>query len=283
MIKQEEDSAMKKNPPSQNSQRSQLYEYNSTKKWHDEKEWKLRQQRKQAVEDTSNFDMTFKPKTNSSYNSKVVRGDFFSRQQKRMDREQEKLTKIREEVQNYDFKPRLCTSSLKMANNASRKSLHQKTMSSVNAQSYSRYPDMEFEDRENHQIWENTNHQSNSQKSFAHPGECKAVEAPVSKLQKDKNLFWKANSGGSSVVTPSGNKKNGITSTNRIGKLPSEGTFSSNVVGVNGYNIPQNVEIKRGDHENKWGAGGINVHSRSSLGFYNGSVGSRVNLVGYFD
>ena len=152
--KKQEDAAMKKVRPSENSQRSQVYEYNSTKKWYAEKELKIRQQREERVQDDSKLKMDFAPKTNSAYNSKVVRGDFFSRQEKRMDREQAKLTKIRKEVENFDFKPRLCATSLRIADNASKRSLHQNTMSS--------YPELEYGDRENSSVYANNMQSSNS-------------------------------------------------------------------------------------------------------------------------
>jgi hypothetical protein len=160
--KQQEDLAMKRNPPRENWQRSQVYEYNSTKKWYAEKELKISQRRKECVQDDTTQKMNFAPKTNAAYNSKVVSGDFFSRQEKRMDRERAKLTKIRREVENFDFKPRLCATSLRIADNASKRSPQQKTMSSVDGVSLAPYPELAYEDRENSSVWANNMQSSNS-------------------------------------------------------------------------------------------------------------------------
>jgi hypothetical protein len=85
------------------------------------------------------------------------------------------------------------------------------------------------------------------------------------------------------VTTASGNRNVNQTSSNRIGKVPQTNTYSTQNLNMSRYNRGHDVQINKGDIGNKWGLDGVNSHSRSSLGFYNGTMGSTVNLVGYYD
>jgi hypothetical protein len=85
------------------------------------------------------------------------------------------------------------------------------------------------------------------------------------------------------VTTSSGNRNGGTASSNRIGKVPQPDTYSKQNLNISRYNRGHDVQIKKGDIDNKWGLDGVNSHSRSSLGFYNGTMPSRVNIVEYYD
>ena len=128
----------------------------------------------------------FRPKVNTKYNKKRDLGTFWERQKNRVDKVKEKNSQILKEAVTYNFKPKLCDNSLKIANETQGTKFNWRSL-------------------QNEPVIDNKESLDNV--TYSHPYESNKES---SKMPNDKALFLKANSNDKTNVRKAYIKENKV-------------------------------------------------------------------------